>query len=450
MALAETAAGVAPDHTVADARDAMARAADGFRAWRAVATRVRALALIRLADGLLAEREALAALVSREMGKPLVEARGEVDYAASFAREYGELAARVGGRTGRRADGTTRFETHAEPVGPVVVVTPWNFPLAMAARKVAPALAAGCSTVVKPSDLAPLSMLAFARIAHEAGVPDDVLQVVTTLDSPAVVAELIDHPAAAKLSFTGSTQVGRALAEHGGRRLLRMSMELGGNAPFVVFGDADLDAAVDGLMVAKFRNGGQTCVAANRIYVEAAVLDAFLERLLPRVAALVCGDPGDPATTLGPMVSATAARRIRALVARAEDGGARVLHRGTTPGGDAYVPATVLLDAREVSDEIFGPVAVITPFDDEAAVVAAANATRFGLAAYVYSRDHDRLRRVAFGLETGMVGCNTAAISDASAPFGGIKDSGFGREGGPEGLEEYLQLRYLAIPEARA
>jgi len=444
--------GEAPDVSVTDVGPAMARAAEGFARWRIAPPRVRADALHRAYALLVERQEELARTLTSEMGKPFAEAREEVLYAAGFLREYAECATRLGGRTASREDGRGHFTTHEEPVGVVAVVTPWNFPLAMGARKVAPALAAGCSVVIKPSDLTPLSMLAFAAILEDAGVPSEVLSVLSTTDSPGVVAAMLDHPATAKLSFTGSTTVGRALACHAGTRLLRTSLELGGNAPFIVFDDADLDAAVEGAMLAKFRNGGQSCVAADRIYLHESIADAFTERLAGRAASLVAGHGLDPSTTLGPMITASAAARIHAVVADAQRSGARLVFRGSAPPGETFVPATVLADvpadARAMTHETFGPVAAISSFVDEDEVVAAANDTPYGLAAYLYTRDAGRLSRVGRALEVGMVGLNTGAISDPAAPFGGTKASGYGREGGHEGLTEYLQLRYLASPAA--
>jgi len=448
----------ADDHVVGRVHDVPVSAVDaavgsaraGFRSWSAVAPRRRAEILHRAAELTMERREELARTITREMGKPLAEARGEVDYAAGYLREYAEHAPRIGGRSARREDGPGSFVTEVVPVGIAVLVTPWNFPLAMGARKLAPALAAGCAAIVKPADRTPLSMLAFAAVLLEAGVHPEAVTVLPTTDSPGVVAALIDHPATAKLSFTGSTAVGRELARRGGHRLLRMSMELGGNAPFVVCADADVESAIRGAVVAKFRNGGQACTAANRFLVAEEVAGAFTAGLGRAAQALRAGAGLDDGVQIGPMIDASAARRIGGLVDEAIADGARVVATGPTGDSPSHVPATVLADvppaSRIARDEIFGPVAAITTFRDEAEAIRLANDTPYGLAAYVFSRDADRLARVGRALRAGMVGANTGSLADPAAPFGGVGDSGFGREGGPEGLAEYTELRYVASP----
>ncbi len=425
-------------------------AQEGFLAWSSVAPRARADALRRAADLLLEQRDDFARLMTREMGKPLREALAEVAYSAGYLREYAEWAPRMGGRTARREDGSGSFATETVPVGVAVLVTPWNFPLAMGARKLAPALAAGCAAIVKPSDRTPLSMLALAELLLEAGVDARAVSVLPTTDSPGVVSALIDHPATAKLSFTGSTAVGRQLAASGGHRLLRMSMELGGNAPFIVCADAEIDAAVDGAMLAKFRNGGQACTAANRFLVAEQVAEPFVERLAERARALRAGSGLDDDVDLGPMIDVGAATRIRALVDDAVADGARVLAVGETGDAPSHVPATVLVDVPEGSrithEEIFGPIAAVSTFRDVEEAIRRANDTPYGLAGYVYSRDVATLAHVGRSIRAGMIGTNVGLLADPAAPFGGVGDSGFGREGGPEGLAEYTSLRYVVSP----
>jgi succinate-semialdehyde dehydrogenase/glutarate-semialdehyde dehydrogenase len=438
----------------ADVAAAMEGAWAGFSAWRSTSARERADALRRAHDLLLERREELATLISTEMGKALPDSRAEVEYAAGFLREYAERAPRIEGRHAVHEQHGGRFVTQPQPVGPCVVVTPWNFPLAMGARKLAPALAAGCSVVVKPPDSTPLTMLALAGILLEAGVHPSAVSVLPTTDPVEVVRALIAHPRTAKLSFTGSTVVGRELARQGGEALLRMSMELGGNAPFLVFEDADLEAALQAARIAKFRNGGQACTSANRFLVHDSVADAFVAGLVRLADAFVLGRGTDVATTLGPMIDDRALGKVRELVGDAVRRGAVVRAGGDDRAVGRLYPATVLsdvpADARIMREEVFGPVAPVVTFSSEAEAVRLANDTEYGLVAYAFTRDAARCERLSRDLDVGMVGMNTGLVSNPAAPFGGVKGSGFGREGGPEGLEEYLQTRYVALPAAVA
>jgi succinate-semialdehyde dehydrogenase/glutarate-semialdehyde dehydrogenase len=380
----------------------------------------------------------------------LSEAKSEVVYAASFLRWYSEEAVRVGGRFGVEEQGRGRVLTLQQPVGPCVFVTPWNFPLAMGTRKVAPALAAGCTAVVKPAPQTPLSMLAMAQILAEAGTPPGVVNVVTSTAAGPVVEALLGDGRARKLSFTGSTGVGAQLAARAAREVMRVSMELGGNAPLIVFEDADVERAVEGALVAKMRNGGEACTSANRLFVHEQVVEELSRRLAERMAAIKVGRGTDPSAQLGPLIDATQRAKVEGLVDDAVACGGRLLLGGERAEGPGYFyPPTVLVDvpreARMLREEIFGPVAPIMSFRDERDVVAAANDTEYGLVAYVFTQDVDRAMRVAEELDTGMVGLNQGTVSSAGAPFGGVKRSGFGREGGPEGLQEYLETKYVAI-----
>ena len=387
-----------------------------------------------------------------EMGKPVAESRAEVLYAADFLRWFSEEAVRIEGRWATAPNGGMRMLTMRQPVGPCLLITPWNFPLAMGTRKIGPAVAAGCTMVVKPAKQTPLSMLALAQILEEAGLPDGVLNVVTARSAGETTGPLIDDPRLRKLSFTGSTEVGRQLMGQASRQLLRVSMELGGNAPFVVFEDADLDAAVDGAMVAKMRNIGEACTAANRFHVHASVADAFTEKLAERMGGLQIGRGTEDGVDVGPLIDDVQRDKVRELVEDAVAKGARCVVGGPEriPGVPGhFYPPTVLADvpddARLLAEEIFGPVAPIATFADEDEAIAAANRTEYGLVAYVYTRDLDRALRVIERLETGMVGLNQGLVSNAAAPFGGVKQSGFGREGGAEGIDEYLSVKYAAI-----
>lgn len=437
------------DAGVTDARRAMDACVTAQAAWAAVAPRRRSEILTEAWRRMLAAEDDLALLMTLEMGKSLEESRGEVRYAAEFFRWFAEEAVRIAGRFETSPDGATRLLTMRQPVGPCVLVTPWNFPLAMGTRKIGPAIAAGCTMTVKPAQQTPLSMLALAAILQASGLPRGVLNVVPTTRASEIVEACLNHPGARKLSFTGSTVVGRALAQKAGARLLRMSMELGGDNPFLVFADADLDAAVDGAMLAKMRNIGEACTAANRFLVAREVAGEFAARLASRMSALSVG-AGVSGAQVGPLIDAKARSRVAELVRAALDGGARALTGGAAPAGPGYFyPPTVLVDvppgAEILHSEIFGPVATIQPFDSEAEAVEQSNATPVGLAAYVYTRDLARALRVTEALQVGMVGLNRGVVSSPAAPFGGIKDSGVGREGGREGIDEYLAVKFAAI-----
>jgi len=385
------------------------------------------------------------------MGKTLAESRAEIAYAAEFFRWFSEEAVRIHGRYSVAPNGASRLLTLKQPVGPCLMITPWNFPLAMATRKIGPAIAAGCTMVLKPAGLTPLSALAAADILREAGLPDGVLNVVTTSHTGAVMAPLIADPRLRKLTFTGSTEVGRTLIEQSAQNLLRVSMELGGNAPFLVFDDADLDAAVEGAMLAKMRNIGEACTAANRFLVQASIAEEFAERLAERMAALRLGRGVDEGVDVGPLVEEAQRTKVAELVDDAVGRGARVLTGGSLVERDGwFYQPTVLTDvpgdARLCAEEIFGPVAAIVRFGDEAEAIEQANATEYGLVAYAFTRDFARATRVFEALETGMVGLNQGIVSNPAAPFGGVKASGFGREGGFEGIDEYLETKYVGFP----
>jgi succinate-semialdehyde dehydrogenase/glutarate-semialdehyde dehydrogenase len=441
------------DGTPDDADAAMEGAWEGFLAWRATPPRERANVLRRAWELVNERADELAELMSLEMGKALPDSKGEVSYASGFLLEYSERATRIEGRHAFHETSGGRILTQRDPVGPCVFVTPWNFPLAMGTRKIAPALAAGCSVVIKPPQLTPLTMLALTGILLEAGVHPKAVSVLTTTNSRETTTKLIEHQRTAKLSFTGSTPVGRNLAEQGGKALLRMSMELGGNAPFVVFEDADVDAALEGAKIAKFRNGGQACTSANRFLVHEDVAEEFTKGLVAMADEFVLGPGTDEGTTLGPLISDDAVEKVVELVTDAVDRGATVAAGGTEKSDGRYYPATVLTgvpaDAKILHEEVFGPVAPIITFSSEDEAVRLANDTEYGLVAYAYTNDAARLLRVSRTIEAGMLGINTGLVSNPAAPFGGIKDSGFGREGGPEGIEEYLQHRYVAIPDPR-
>ncbi|HEV2370071.1 MAG TPA: NAD-dependent succinate-semialdehyde dehydrogenase [Acidimicrobiales bacterium] len=436
-----------PEEAVA----ALAAAHEAASGWATTPPRERG-ELLRRAFALIKTRtEDLALLMTLEMGKPLDHSRAEVAYAAEFLRWFSEEAVRIRGDYLIAPDANGRILTMRQPVGPCLLVTPWNFPMAMGTRKIAPALAAGCTVVVKPAGLTPLSMLALAGIFEECGLPPGVLNVITTSSSGRTLEPLYADPRLRKLSFTGSTEVGRTLMGKAAERVLRVSMELGGNAPFVVFADADLDAAVDGAVIAKMRNVGEACTAANRFHVAAEVADAFAERLAQRLGSMRVGRGTEPGVEVGPLVDEATRSKVSELVEDATGRGARVLVGGNRGAGAGYfyeptVLAGVPADARMLHEEIFGPVAPIVSFRSEDEVLSAANATEFGLVAYVYTTDLARAVRVAERLETGMVGLNRGMISNPAAPFGGVKQSGIGREGGREGIEEYLSVKYVALP----
>ncbi|MFC9993694.1 NAD-dependent succinate-semialdehyde dehydrogenase [Nocardia sp. NPDC127526] len=444
--LAEVADASAPD-----ALRALDSACRVQSEWAATAPRRRAVILRRAWEILTERTEELALLMSLEMGKAIAEARGEVAYGGEFLRWFSEEAVRIGGRYADSPGGTGRILVKHEPVGPVLAITPWNFPLAMGTRKIGPALAAGCTVIVKPAEDTPLTMLALAAIFKEAGLPDGVLSVVPTSDAAAVTAPLLADPRLRKVTFTGSTRVGKILLKQAADNVLRTSMELGGNAPFIVFEDADLEQALAGVMLAKMRNGGEACTAANRIYVHDSIRAEFSARLAEQLAALRVGPGYRPDVDLGPIINAKQRANIAALVDDAVAAGAVVRTGGKPIDGPGFFFQPTVLDevprtARIHSEEIFGPVAAVYGFDTEADVVAAANDTEYGLAAYFFTRDLDRALRVSDALHAGMVGVNRGVISDPAAPFGGVKQSGLGSEGGSEGISEYLDTKYVAFP----
>ena len=438
------------DGTTGDAADALDAAVDAQESWAATAPRERG-EILRRAYELLGERaDDFAALMSLEMGKTVAEAKGEVAYGSDFFRWYAEEAVRIHGRWMKAPAGGTRILTLKKPVGPCLFITPWNFPLAMGTRKIGPAVAAGCTMIVKPASQTPLTMLALAALLAEAGLPDGVLNVVTTSDSGGVGEVLMADDRLRKVSFTGSTGVGKRLVKQAADQLQRVSMELGGNAPFLVFEDADLDAAVDGAMLAKMRNMGEACTAANRFLVHESVAHEFAEKLADRMGALKLGRGQDEGVDVGPLIDEKAVESVSQLVTDAVHDGAKILVGGKAPDGDGYFyEPTVLLDVPPDSainvEEIFGPVAPITTFTTEEEAVERANDTEYGLSSYVYTRDLSRTIRLGESMAFGMIGINTGLVSNAAAPFGGVKASGFGREGGFEGIEEYLDTTYLAI-----
>ena len=439
------------DATVEDGTAAMDAAVAAQAEWARSAPRDRGEILRRAFEVITERTDDLARLMTLEMGKTLAESRAEIGYAAEFFRWFSEEAVRIHGRYSMAPDGASRLLTLKQPVGPCLMITPWNFPLAMGTRKIGPAIAAGCTMVVKPAGLTPLTMLWLAQVLVDAGLPDGVLNVVTTTHTGEVMEPLIRDPRLRKLTFTGSTEVGRTLIEQSAQNLLRVSMELGGNAPFIVFEDADLDAAVEGAMLAKMRNIGEACTAANRFLVQASVADEFAERLAERMSALRLGRGVDQGVDVGPLVEEAQRTKVAELVDDAVGRGARVLTGGSPVDGEGwFYQPTVLTDvpkeARLCAEEIFGPVAAIVRFDDEAEAIREANATEYGLVAYAFTRDFARAARVFEALETGMVGINQDIVSNPAAPFGGVKASGFGREGGFEGIDEYLETKYVGFP----
>ena len=434
-----------------DAIAAISAAGRAQEGWAAVPARERAEILRRAYELLVYRADEIALLMTTEMGKPLAEARGEVTYGAEFFRWFSEEASRIHGDARRSPDGKTRLMVTQEPVGPSILITPWNFPLAMATRKIGPAVAAGCTMVFKPANLTPLTSLYVVDVLREAGLPEGVLNVVCTTDAGGVVEPWIDSGIARKLSFTGSTPVGRKLLEQCSRGVLRTSMELGGNAPFVVCEDADMDTAVDAAMAAKMRNMGEACTSANRILVHRSVLDEFGRRLTERMASLTVGDGTAEGTDVGPLVEEKAVDKVAELVDDAVSRGAAVLTGGTRGEGPGFFyPPTVLTgvtpDARLMSTEIFGPVAALVPFDTDDEAVALANDTEYGLVSYVMTENLDRAMTMSERLQAGMVGINVGVVSNPAAPFGGIKQSGLGREGGTTGIEEFLETKLVAIP----
>jgi len=440
-----------PDSGPADATAAVDAAAATFPAWAATPPRQRSEVLRRTFELMLEERESLAGLISAENGKSLADARGEVAYAAEFFRWFAEEAVRLEGGYAESPAGGTRTIVTTRPVGVAALITPWNFPAAMATRKIGPALAAGCTVVLKPAAETPLTAIAIARLMERAGVPAGVVNVVPTTDAATVVTTWLEDARVRKVSFTGSTGVGRRLLAQASERVVNSSMELGGNAPFVVTDDADIEASVQGALVAKFRNGGQACTAANRFYVHASVVDEFVSRFGAAVESLRVGSAFADGTTIGPLISAKAVAGVTSLVADAVARGARVSHQAPTPGGAVghFYPPTLLVDvpadADVVRQEIFGPVAPVVTWTDEADLLAQVNDSELGLAAYVYSRDLKRALQLAERIDAGMVGVNRGIVSDPAAPFGGVKQSGLGREGASEGVRAFCETQYFSV-----
>lgn len=439
------------DSGPSDARAAADAAAAALPAWRAALPKERAAVLHRWHALIVEQQDALAALISLEQGKPLAEGRGEVAYGASYVAWFADEATRIYGDLIPQQQRGKRMSAVKEPIGVVAAITPWNFPLAMIARKIAPALAAGCTVVAKPAEDTPLTAMALVTLAHQAGVPDGVLNLISASRESTVdaVGEWLADGRVRKITFTGSTPVGKHLARESANSLKKVSLELGGNAPFIVFEDADLDAAVTGLLAAKFRNGGQTCVSPNRVYVQRSVYARFSSLLSAKVAELRVGPASDPASQIGPMINLRAVEKIAHHVENAVANGARVLTGGKRLAelGPHYYAPTVLADATPnmllCDEETFGPVVPLFPFDTEQEVVQAANDTPFGLASYFYSQDVRRIDRVSRALEAGIVGINEGALASEAAPFGGVKESGYGREGSKYGLDDYLSIKYM-------
>jgi succinate-semialdehyde dehydrogenase / glutarate-semialdehyde dehydrogenase len=440
------------DASVGDGAAALDAAVSAQDAWAATAPRVRGEILRRAFDLLQVRRDDFALLMTLEMGKPLAEASGEVTYGGEFLRWFSEEAVRITGRYGTNPEGTGRIIVSQHAVGPCFLITPWNFPLAMATRKIAPALAAGCTVVIKPAELTPLTTLYFAKLLEDAGLPAGVVNVLTTSTSGAVSEPIIADPRLRKLSFTGSTPVGQRLIEQSAKGVLRTSMELGGNAPFVVFDDADLDKAVDGAMLAKFRNIGQACTAANRFIVHESVAEEFARRVTEKVTGFRVGRGTEDGVTIGPLINAAAVQKASQLVEDAVARGASVLTGGAAiDGAGTFYEPTVISGVAPGSDilreEIFGPVLSIVSFTDEDDAVRIANDTEYGLVSYVFTKDLARGQRMIERLQTGMMGLNVGVVSNAAAPFGGVKQSGLGREGGFEGIHEYLSTKYTLTPD---
>ena len=438
------------DATPDDARAALDAAVGAQEEWAAVAPRERGEILRRSFEALTERADELALLMTLEMGKAVPESKAEIAYASEFFRWFAEEAVRIEGRYATAPNGQGRLLVMRQPVGPCVLITPWNFPMAMGTRKIGPAVAAGCTMVIKPAKQTPLSMLALARIMEEAGLPAGVLNVVTSSSSGSVMEPLIKDSRTRKLSFTGSTEVGRKLIEQSAEQVLRVSMELGGNAPFLVFDDADVDDAVEGAMIAKMRNIGEACTAANRFHVASGIADEFASKLAEKMGALKVGRGTEEGVDVGPLIDGDQRETVEELVEDATGKGARVLVGAERGEGRGYFyKPTVLADVPDsatiLDEEVFGPVAPVASFESEEDAVRAANDTRYGLVAYVYTSDLKRALRVCEGLETGMVGLNQGMVSNPAAPFGGVKQSGFGREGGVEGIEEYLETKYVAV-----
>ncbi|MBV9421964.1 MAG: NAD-dependent succinate-semialdehyde dehydrogenase [Solirubrobacterales bacterium] len=438
------------DAATDDAKAALDAAVEAGPEWAKHPPRERGEILRRAFEAIIEREDELALLMTLEMGKPIKESKAEVAYGAEFLRWFSEQAVRIEGRYGVAPNGQGRLLTMKQPVGPCLLITPWNFPLAMGTRKIGPAIAAGCTMVVKPAQQTPLSMLALAKILEEAGLPGGVLNLITASSAGETTAPLIKDRRLRKLSFTGSTEVGHKLMEQASENLLRLSMELGGNAPFIVFEDADVDAAVQGALIAKMRNIGEACTAANRFHVADGVADQFAEELAEKMGSMKVGRGTEDGIEVGPLIDDNQRTKVSDLVEDAVGRGARALVGGHARDGAGYFyDPTVLADVPEgahlLRDEIFGPVAPVMGFTDEDEAVAVANDTEYGLVAYLYTSDLKRALRVVERLETGMVGLNQGMVSNAAAPFGGIKHSGFGREGGPEGIEEYLETKYVAV-----
>jgi succinate-semialdehyde dehydrogenase/glutarate-semialdehyde dehydrogenase len=439
----------------ADADDAIAAldaACAVQESWAATPARERGEILRSVFETIIDKADDIATLMTLEMGKVVAESLGEVKYGAEFFRWFAEEAVRIHGRFAPSPAGTGRIVVTKQPVGPCYAITPWNFPLAMGTRKIGPALAAGCTMIVKPAQETPLTMLLLAKLMGDAGLPKGVLSVLPSNQPREVTTALIDDGRLRKLTFTGSTGVGKALVKQSADALLRTSMELGGNAPFVVFDDADVDAAVEGAMLAKMRNGGEACTAANRLYVANPLLEDFTDKFVKKMGELTLGNGLDESSKLGPLVNPKQVQSVQELVDDAVEKGATVALGGQAPGGPGnFYPATVLTDvppnARILKEEVFGPVAPIVGFDTEEEGIAAANDTEYGLAAYIWTQSLDRALRVAESVNAGMVGVNRGVISDPAAPFGGVKESGFGREGGFEGIDEYLDIKYIALTQ---
>ncbi len=439
--------GSVPRMGAGETRRAIAAAERALPAWRALTARERSARLRRWYELLIQHQDDLAKLMTLEQGKPLAEARGEIGYAASFLEWFAEEAKRVYGDTIPGHQGDKRILVLKQPIGVCAAITPWNFPAAMITRKAGPALAAGCTMVLKPASQTPFSALALAELAARAGIPAGVFNVVTGSASE-IGGELTSNPVVRKLSFTGSTEIGRQLMAECAQDIKKVSLELGGNAPFIVFDDADLDAAVQGALASKYRNAGQTCVCANRLYVQAGVYDAFAEKLAAAVAKLKVGNGLEEGVTTGPLIDDRAVAKVQEHIDDALAKGARVVAGGKALGGNFFEP-TILADvpagAKVSKEETFGPLAPLFRFEGEAEVIACANDTEFGLAAYFYARDLSRVFRVAEALEYGIVGINTGLISTEVAPFGGVKASGLGREGSKYGIEDYLEIKYLCL-----
>jgi succinate-semialdehyde dehydrogenase/glutarate-semialdehyde dehydrogenase len=448
----EEVVGEVDDASPDDARAAVERAAAAYEGWRSTPPRQRAEVLRRAHELLVARADEVATTITAENGKPIAEAKGEAVYAAEFLRWFSEEAVRMDGSVLEAPDGGGKLLTLLQPVGVALAITPWNFPAAMLTRKLAPALAAGCTVVAKPSEVTPLTALLLGEVLRDAGVPDGCVELLNTTDPQGVVAAVLDDDRVRRLSFTGSTEVGKVLLAQAAERVVNCSMELGGNAPFLVYADADLDAAVAGAMVAKLRHNGEACTAANRFYVEARVAAEFADRLAAAMGALTVGPGRDPSTEIGPLVDTATRDKVERLVQAGVDDGASVVTGGRRPPGRErgyFYEPTVLRGVRHgspvVVEEIFGPVAPIIAFEPGDDVVGMANDVAYGLVAYVYTADIGRALRVAESLDTGMVGINKGIVSDPAAPFGGVKQSGLGREGGHEGLLAFCETKYVAV-----